>query len=328
MSTRTNTWGHPRHGTGGWVAEVAWVGSGVGPLAGHARASSTAMIPSDASRVVVGVDDSPGSFLAVDHAAAAAARHDQGLHLLHVRDPIADPPPLAPEAAADLVAELAVRVRARFPAVPVTTEHAAGGVAAVLVDRAAGAGLLVVGSRCHDGFARRLAWSVAEQVATFAPVPVMVVRTPRPPNGADWTGNPVLVGVDGSPAGEAAVRFAVREAVAREVLLVALHAPVRAPVTIGGRAGCGDPLWSGVLAAAEPAGSGLVVNRRRVAADPYTALMAASRHAGLVVVGARGRGGSAAPRLGSVSQSLIHHAHCPVTVVDAAGGMRPATWQG
>jgi nucleotide-binding universal stress UspA family protein len=49
--------------------------------------------------------------------------------------------------------------------------------------------------------------------------------------------------------------------------------------------------------------------------DPVAALRESSKSAQSLVVGNRGRGGFLGALLGSMSNSLVQHAHCPVMVV-------------
>jgi nucleotide-binding universal stress UspA family protein len=168
------------------------------------------------------------------------------------------------------------------------------------------AGLVVVGNRGYGRFEELFAGTVSVPVAAHAATPVMVVRQPgRDPAGARL---PVVVGLDGSTAAEAALRFAADEARLRGVPLVAVYSTVDVPVLVGAPAP--DPLPMPAVEAA-----GLSVRRHITHADPRTALVAASERSALVVVGSRGHGPLTGMLLGSVGQTLIHSAHCPVAVV-------------
>jgi len=209
--------------------------------------------------------------------------------------------------------------RAATSTVPVTAEIHAGDPATVLIRESADAELLVLGHRGRGGFAELLLGSVAIKVAAHAACPVLITRG-RPPAGGE-----VLVGVDGSPANIAAVGFAFHEAMLRGAGLRALHARTESNNA--------DPA---VLLLYDPAPeraelartlaevlSGWTLKYPTVLVHPQLvigraghALVAAGGGAQLIVLGARGQGRLPGRRLGSVSHTVLHHAPCPVAVVD------------
>ncbi|MFC4149466.1 universal stress protein [Micromonospora mangrovi] len=281
--------------------------------------------------VVVGVDGSPSSLVAAEHAAQAASRRSRPLHLVHgYLHPLGYGVPLNPydlgvpaptEEAQKMLEQTAADLVTRHPGLTVEVRQVAGGPGAALVEESRRADLVVVGSRGVGGFAGLLLGSVSAQVALHAHCPALVVRPAEQPIPV---GGPVLVGVDGSESAALAVRLAAEEAVRRGAPLVLLH--VRAAddgrgvpdeVAESGAAGHAEStdLLAGTAARVRSDHSGLPVEERTVrAAEPEQALISASGQVALVVVGSRGRGGFAGLLLGSVSQAVVQHAHCPVLV--------------
>jgi nucleotide-binding universal stress UspA family protein len=139
-----------------------------------------------------------------------------------------------------------------------------------------------------------------------------------------WTTPGILVGVDGSESSRAALRYAADLA---PKLGLPLHALVvwdypalawgdwYVPETIARLEEAADAVAEAEAAKLFPDGRPdwfMIATRQGSAAAE---LIEASRDAGMLVVGSRGRGGFAGLLLGSVSRACAAHAHCPVLVV-------------
>lgn len=146
----------------------------------------------------------------------------------------------------------------------------------------------------------------------------------------------VLVGVDGSPASNAAVVWATRSAELRNIPLNLVHVvntdvatwpPMPYPDTWAlwqedqGR----KVLTESVKIAREAALSDrkLTIHSELVYATPVSTIVEMSKSAQLLVVGSSGRGAVARLLLGSVSSSVVRHAGCPVAVIHDEDPLMP-----
>jgi nucleotide-binding universal stress UspA family protein len=136
-------------------------------------------------KVVVGTDGSEASFNAVKWAAHEALAHGAPLEVIHawtipaISDPMAMMPIQLPVEEfikqAEAVREHALRVARDAGAADVKSVVARGSAAEHLITASKTALMVVVGTRGHGGFVGLLLGSVAQQVATHAGCPVVVV---------------------------------------------------------------------------------------------------------------------------------------------------------
>jgi len=136
----------------------------------------------------------------------------------------------------------------------------------------------------------------------------------------------IVVGVDDSPGGRAALRWALREAELRGAELEVVNAwPL--PMAEGWnrewpadeaafRQASTDLLQKLVAECSPPDGGRVTPSLVPLRSEgPAFGLIEYSEGADLLVVGSRGRGGFSSLLLGSVSVQCVHHARCTVVVV-------------
>ncbi|WP_158894862.1 universal stress protein [Amycolatopsis anabasis] len=292
--------------------------------------------PEPGRTVTVGVDGSTAAISAVRWAAAEAVRREATLRLFHacVLPPMRNPRPLSAavgysdglfEDGRRWLREAKNAAMLEQLGLEVTTELTIGNAVDQLIYESDNASLLVLGSRGIGGFRDMLAGSVAVALPAHGHCPMVVVRSATPVGSPPVQG-PVVVGVDGSPASDAAIGYAFEAADDRGAPLIAVHA------------------WNDIVADAAWSMPSLKLDRHAIQAAeeerlhermngwrekysdvrvyleviadrPSHALLARGETAQLIVVGSRGRGRFAGAALGSTTRALLHHAVCPVAVL-------------
>ena len=262
--------------------------------------------------VVAGIDGSAAAETAIMWAADEAVSRQASLRLVHAfnwpefKVPLGSTD-LAPglRAGADKVVEESVQLAGKLePGLEIEGTRYDGFPAPILLKQSKQADLLVIGSRGLSVTLGALIGSTGLDLAANAHCPVVIVR----PDQATDTGDHVVVGYDGSSASGVALDFGLDYA-RRHGLRVRVIAAMPAQSAddhldlegeLHRRYGWAD------------------LDFMEVSGHPAEQILRQSADARLIVLGSRGRGGFAGMLLGSVSQTVLHHALCPVAVIPAA----------
>jgi nucleotide-binding universal stress UspA family protein len=201
------------------------------------------------------------------------------------------------------------------------------------------ADLIFVPTHAREGVNRLLLGSVAERVTRLSMIPVMLVRFSTPAEGLNFTR--IVVPVDGSSTAQLALSCARDLAAQLEAKLTLLHVIEDLPTPYyamdGALSATTIDEWQRGM---EQAGRYITAR----AADTCAPNTAETRveHGGdgvartinrvteeiggdLIVIGTHGRGGMERLLLGSVAESVAHHANVPVLLVSPK--QRAEQWQ-
>lgn len=260
-------------------------------------------------------------------AAFALAEHAEAVHLLYVDGPTAS-------------FEHAHAVRARLrefgagsPVPPIVAFRRGMEVtdAVLRYARRQKVDLIVMGTHHGSGLTGMLLGSTTGELVRHAPCPVLTVRHDDEHDGPMLTGGPILVPIDFSEASRAALRWASRLAAERQTRLDLLHVVPERFRPNGFASGAATRGWAtayeedwldDALRAlmVEPGvaschlGLVRVLTGARVPAIVHEATRLGSD---LVVLGTRGLRGLDHLVVGSVTESVVRTAPCPVLAVKA-----------
>jgi nucleotide-binding universal stress UspA family protein len=185
--------------------------------------------------VVVGVDGSAAADSALTWAADLALQRGRELRIVHGMDIEGmrrvfgrydvwrgSVPDALQTQGGVLVERAARRVVDTMPGLRVETEASAENAGKLLLRHSATAYVVVLGASGTSGLLAHVG-SITLAMTAHTEGPMVVVRTDPESDGQIRRDGPVVVGVDGSPAGEAALAAAFEEAAERDAELVAVH---------------------------------------------------------------------------------------------------------
>jgi nucleotide-binding universal stress UspA family protein len=287
--------------------------------------------------ILVGVDGSPAALAAVRWAAHDATLRNVPLTLVHVVNaPVPGwshvPAPAGfrqwQEKRAREIIKSAIKVAEestgeRGP-LQIDSKVSYSATIPTLVGLSKQVEMVVVGYRGHGGvLVRNFLGSVSSGLVYHAHCPVAVIHDEEP-LVADVARAPVLVGIDGSPASEAATGIAFDEASRRGVGLIALHAwtdlrvsdfkELFPNVNWDAQLSHQEETLAERLAGWQERHPDVGIRRKIEIGEPARSLIEASERAQLIVVGSHGRGGFAGMLLGSVGAAVVNRARIPVIV--------------
>ncbi|WP_108933492.1 universal stress protein [Streptomyces ardesiacus] len=283
--------------------------------------------------LVVGLDGSDGSLLAVDWAVDEALRRELPLRLVYASlwqryegalPAVGRERPSERVMAENIVGTAAERVRRHGSGLAVDTDTVPAEAVSALLAEGRRATAVVTGARGRGELRGALLGSVSLAVAARSDCPVVVVRGDKP--ALSGSHERVLLGAGEADTSGEAVRFAFQEAALRGCELYVVRAwrypayPNAADGTPGEDSALrheerASALIDTLVAQAAADHPSVKLRKKTLEGPARKVLVHQTSAADLVVVGARRRSGHFGLQLGRVTHTLLQHAACPVVVV-------------